>query len=111
MPDDPVRNEVIRQFRESWARKRQKGRRRFAAVYGVAYWGGLSAIGFIGAQIIKEQFSVPIAAGMSVAFGAAGYFFGLKIWDYNESQFLAEEQRANPPSQSPDPTSGSSEPP
>src|SRR6266481_2463447 len=99
--DDPVRREVIRQFRESWSRTRLKGRRRWALTYGVAVWGALAALGYLAFQIIKGQFNILIDAGTIVLISAGGYFVGLKIWDANEAHFIATEP-VNPAAQNPD---------
>jgi hypothetical protein len=104
MPDDPVRNEVVRQFREDWCRMRLKSRRRFAVTFGVGIFGGVFASGYVLSQIYKGQFNFLIDAGFVIACAAAGYFVGLKAWDANEAQFLADDRPVNPPAPNPDAT-------
>ena len=63
---------------------------------------GVSCISWLSSCLM-----ILIAAGFFIACAAGGYFVGLKVWDYNEAEFLAGDQSVNPSAPNPDATSQS----
>jgi hypothetical protein len=94
MSHDEVRSEVMRQFREKWARTRLRGRNRFVLVTGVITWGGLMAFGLILGQYFSGKFDFLVAAGTIIFFGVGGYIVGSAAWKQHEKEFLGTEMTA-----------------
>jgi len=82
-----IRGQIEREFHQTWRQRRLIGRRRYALVYGVGVWGGLTLLGLVGGAIVLGRFDITVAALQTAVIVPGGYFVGIKMWDHNERRF------------------------